>query len=262
MNHRLGVLLVPMLVVALTGCGSPAAYDGTIQVYAASSLQDVIPEEADAIAAWGSNVRIQATYDSSSRLRTQIEQGAPADLFLSADDANTTFLAQDGVPYYASAAFAGNRLVLVVPAGSTSVEAWTDLANPGVRIVAADPFVPVTTYADELVSLLSADRGAPANFQGAYWDNVVSREDNVRAVLAKVELGEADAGFVYATDARTSTRVRVLPLPDEASVEVTYLGVVVSEGSRGDAAAAFLAWLTTEQGAAVLEARGFTRPTY
>jgi molybdate transport system substrate-binding protein len=244
----------------LTGCGSPALGDGAIQVYAASSLQDVIPEEADAIAAWDSTVRIQATYDSSSRLRTQIEQGAPADLYLSADLANLSFLIDSGVTHGASAAFAGNRLVLVVPTASTTVEAWTDLANPGVRIVAANQFVPVTTYADQLLKLLAAERNAPAEFASTYRANVVSREDNVRSVLAKVELGEADAGFVYATDARTSTRVRVLPLPASASVEVMYLGVVLSEGRRGDAAAAFLAWLSTEQGAAILEARGFTRP--
>ena len=262
MSHRLGALLVPMLVVALTGCGLPAMHDEAIQVYAASSLQDVIPEEADAIAAWGSNVRILATYDSSSRLRTQIAHGAPADLYLSADFANISFLIDSGVSHGASAAFAGNRLVLVVPTASTTVEAWTDLASPGVRIVAASQFVPITTYADELLRLLASDRDAPAEFAAAYRANVVSREDNVRAVLAKVELGEADAGFVYATDARTSTRVRVLPLPDEASVEVAYLGVVVSEGSRGDAAAAFLAWLRSEQGAAILEARGFTRPPH
>jgi molybdate transport system substrate-binding protein len=249
-----------VLLVVLTGCGSARADDGVIQVYAASSLQDVIPQEAHAMTAWGSTVRIRATYDSSSRLRTQIEQGAPADLFLSADDVNVGFLYEKGITGTTTAAFAGNRLVLVVAADTAAVETWTDLAAPGVRIVAADPLVPITTYAEQLVSILAKDPHAPAGFVAAYRDNVVSREDNVRAVLAKVELGEADAGFVYATDARTSTRVRVLPLPDAAaSVEVMYEGVVLSDGRRGDAAAAFLAWLGTEQGAAILEAHGFTR---
>jgi molybdate transport system substrate-binding protein len=256
---RRGALSLALLLLVVAACGTEKVGDGAIRVFAASSLQEVVPEEAAALEAWGSTVRVEATFDSSSRLRAQISQGAQADLFLSADQVNVDFLAQEGVSFGASAAFAGNRLVLVVPATSTAVDSWAGLARPGVRVVAADPLVPVTTYADQLVSLLAADRDAPADFESAYRRNIVSREDNVRAVLAKVELGEADAGFVYATDARTSSRVRVLPLPHGATVEVIYVGVVLSEGSRGDAAAAFLAWLSTEQGAAILASHGFSR---
>lgn len=124
-------------------------------------------------------------------------------------------------------------------------------------MIAAGDGVPITHYAAELVANLAAAPDYPAGFAAAYTANIVSREDNVAAVLAKVELGEGDAGIVYATDAAASDRVDVLEIPAGARVAATYAGVVLRDAAHPEAAAAFLAWLAGPKGRAVLEPLGF-----
>ena len=135
-----------------------------------------------------------------------------------------------------------------------------DLARPGVRIVGAGEAVPISRYVAACLEKLAGLPGFPAGYTEAVESNVVSREDNVRAALAKVELGEADAAFVYATDAASSDAVDEIPIPEVANVEATY-GAVAVGGSRHPAeAAAFVAWLAGPRGAAVLARYGFSGP--
>ena len=139
--------------------------------------------------------------------------------------------------------FAGNKLTIIVPtdnpAGLTSP---ADLAKTGLKVIAAGDEVPITKYATQLVDNLAKEPGYPADFAAAYAANVVSKEDNVKAIVAKIELGEGDAGIVYVTDATASDKVATVEVPDGANVPATYAGVVVKASPNQEAATAFLDW--------------------
>jgi molybdate transport system substrate-binding protein len=129
-----------------------------------------------------------------------------------------------------------------------------------VKVIAAGTDVPITKYAEQVVGLLAKEAGFLAAFAAGYAANVVSREDNVKAVVAKVELGEGDAGIVYVTDAAASTKVATIPIPAEANVPATYGGVVVSASKQHAAAHAFLNWLTGADAQVILAGFGFRPP--
>jgi molybdate transport system substrate-binding protein len=199
--------------------------------------------------------------DSSAALRTQIEQGAPADVFLSADLGNPQKLVDAGLAVGPVTTFAGNHAIIVVPkANPGAIDTPADLARPGVRIVAAGEQVPITAYASQLITQLGALPGYAADFASAYEANVVSREDNVRAVVAKLELGEADAGIVYATDALGSKELATVALPPSVAVKAAYGGVVVAASAHSVEGAAFLTWLAGPEGQAILADFGFVAP--
>ena len=120
--------------------------------------------------------------------------------------------------------------------------------------------MPVTTYAAQLIANLQAYRGAQAELPHAIERNVVSREDNVRAVLAKIELGEGDAGIVYATDARGDPKVRVVPLPPGVNVRAEYAAVVPKGSLHPREADTLLGWLVGPEARAIIVARGFLAP--
>jgi molybdate transport system substrate-binding protein len=262
-SRRLGALLAfPVVLLAACAAGSTSGISAPhgVTVFAAASLRDAMGELATAYQAAG-NPALTVSFDSSAALRTQIEQGAPADVLAAADMDNPQRLAAGGHGIRPVVAFATNRLVIVVPADNpASIGSPEDLARDGVRIVAAGEEVPISRYAHEAVTALSGLSGYPADYAAAVDANVVSREDNVRAVLAKVELGEADAAFVYATDARASDAVQVVEVPDEAQVPATYGAVVVASSPRREAAVEFLDWLTGEAGRATMARHGFGPP--
>jgi molybdate transport system substrate-binding protein len=200
--------------------------------------------------------------DASSTLRTQIEQGAPVDVFLSADQTNPTKLVDGGLADGAAVDFAGNLLTVIVPmANPARIATPADLAKPGVKIIAAGADVPITRYASEAVTNLAGLPGYPAGFASAYDARVVSKEDNVKAVVAKVELGEGDAAIVYVTDAKASNKVTTIEIPAAANVPATYAGVVVKASTHAGAAHAFLTWLRGPDGQAILAAFGFLAPS-
>jgi molybdate transport system substrate-binding protein len=120
--------------------------------------------------------------------------------------------------------------------------------------------VPIAKYAAQLVANLAKQPGYPAGFAAAYTANIASQEDNVSAVVAKIALGEGDAGIVYATDAKTSTQVTTIPVPAAANVPATYAGVVVKGSKNLAAAQAFLTWFAGPQGQAILASFGFLPP--
>jgi molybdate transport system substrate-binding protein len=151
-------------------------------------------------------------------------------------------------------------VVIAPPANPADIGSPLDLAKPGVKIIAAGDAVPITKYATQLVARLSAVAGYPADFAARYAANVVSKEDNVTAVVAKVELGEGDAGIVYVTDAKASTKVRTIAIPAAANIVAAYAGVVVKASPQVAAASAFLDWLAGPDGQAVLAGFGFQPP--
>lgn len=206
--------------------------------------------------------KLTVSTDSSAALRTQIEQGAPADVFLSADTTNPQKLVDAGLTSGQPTPFARNVAVIVVPsANAAGIRTPADLARPGLKIIAAGEAVPITTYADKLVDNLAALPNYPPNFAAAYAANVVSREDNVAAIVAKVGLGEGDAGIVYATDAMAAASVVTIGIPPSADVIATYSGVVVGRSGQRTAATTFLTWLAGPDGQAILGRFGFMPPS-
>ncbi len=256
-------LLAALLTIALVGCAGDGASPSTgagreLVVYAAASLTGVMTDIAAAYEAASPASSIVLSSDSSAALETKIEQGAPADVFLSADTASPQALIDRGLAAGDMVVFAVNELAVIVPADNPAgLVSPADLARPGVKVIAAGEAVPITRYAVRLVANLAAEPGYPSDFEAAYTANVVTREDNVSGVVAKVALGEGDAGIVYRTDARGSDRVKTIEVPPGANVPATYGSVVVRASARRVAAAAFLAWLAGPDGQGILAAHGF-----
>lgn len=229
-----------------------------LTVFAAASLTNAFEDLAEPWSASHPGSELILSFDSSSALRAQIEEGAPADVFASADTRNAQLLVDACLAPGPTTAFAGNALVIVVPAGNPAgIGSAADLARSGVRVVTALPDVPITRYTTEVVANLAALPDFPADFVEAVTANTVSEEDNVRAVLAKIELGEGDAAMVYLTDAASSDGVETVAIPDEANVPATYAAVSVGESAQPALAAEFLAFLAGPEGQAVLESYGF-----
>jgi molybdate transport system substrate-binding protein len=249
---------------AATAAASTApssAGGGELTVYAAASLKGVVEKAKTAYEAANPGTTVTLSTDSSSALETQIEQGAPADVLLSADTANPKKLVDKGLADGEPVTFAGNELTVIVPtANPAGITSPADLAKDGIKVIAAGDEVPITKYAKQLVDNLAKESGYPAGFAEAYAANVASKEDNVKAVVTKVELGEGDAGIVYVTDAAASDKVTPIEVPGTANVPATYDGVVVKASRNPAAAKAFLEWLAGSEGQAILADFGFLPP--
>ncbi len=278
-------VLIPVLAVALAACSSgasatpsaapaaaaptaaasaapSAAAGGEIQVFAAASLKTALAKAKTAYEAANPRTTLTISTDSSTALETKIEQGAPADAFLSADTKNPQKLVDGGFATGPVTKFAGNLLTIIVPtANPAGIKAPADLVRPGVKIIACPEAVPIQRYTATLLDNLAKLPGQPADFAAKVNANVVSKEDNVGAIVTKVGLGEGDAGIVYVTDAKTSDKVLPVPVtPDSANVPATYGGVVVKASKSPDAAGAFLTWLAGPDGQAILASFGFLPP--
>jgi molybdate transport system substrate-binding protein len=238
---------------------SVEAFDLTI--FGAASLTDALAEIETTYEAATPGANLVISTESSATLRTQIEEGAPADVFLSADTSNPDALAEAGLTAGDPVPYAGNSLALVVPdANEAGISSPADLATAGVQIIAAGPEVPITGYAAEVVATLAELPDYPAGFADAYAANVVSEEENVRGVLNRIELNEGDAGFVYQTDALGSSEVTAIEIPEAANTHATYAGCVIAGSAHEAQAEAFLAWLTGPDGQAILADFGFVAP--
>ncbi len=220
-------------------------------VFAASSLSEVLPEAAGL---WpdSSTVRVAFSFDASSRLARQIEEGAPADVFVSADEAWMDHVSSAGsLAPRTRADVAGNRLVLIVPVSSTvTINGAADLMRAGGRRLAlAGENVPAGRYARAALESLKV------------WPAVegkIVRGDNVRVALRWVASGEADAGVVYATDARGESRVRTaFVFPDESHPPIVYPAAALKASKSPEAAARFVAFLRGPVARGVLERYGF-----
>jgi molybdate transport system substrate-binding protein len=235
---------ITLLLLGLTpSCGGNGS-DEPLDVYAAASLAEVFPEIApDA----------RYSFAGSDELATQIREGAPADVYASASSRYPQELFEEGL-VEKPVTFASNRLVLIVPrANPGAIESVEDVLQPGTRLVVAAEGVPVGDYTRTVLETLGLS---------AALDNVVSNEDDVKGVAGKVALGEADAGFVYATDVTpVADRVLAIELPDDAQPPIEYQVAVVAGSDDEDAAEEFVEKLLGDEGREALERAGFGVPT-
>jgi molybdate transport system substrate-binding protein len=239
--HRLVLAATALAVVAVLFVGAASgAGQAQITVFAASSLTDVLPE-IDSTPRY--------SFGGSNTLAAQIRQGAPAQVFLSANMTIPQQLSQQGL-CSKPVVFTRNTLVLIVPSSNPAgIKSVYDLRAPGTKLVVAGVGVPVGSYTRQILGNM--------NLSGVL-SNVVSNETNVREVLAKVALGEADAGFVYSTDAKTVPgRVTVLTLPAWAQPKVQYGICLPASAQDNPDAKAFVAKVLSKAGQAKLIAAGF-----
>lgn len=254
------VALALASVLAVAGCGPASSSSGpsaVITAFVAASLRDAMAAAAPAYADT-TGVRIETSADASAALRVQIEQGARADLFLSADTKNPDALLAGGLVIGSVVPFTQNSLAIIVPKSNPAgIQTALDVGRSGVKIVAAGEGVPITGYADRLVEQLAAGTANPGTFVAAYAANLVTREDNVKAVVTKIELGEGDAAIVYVTDALAATGVIVIPIPIGSNILATYAGIVPATALHPDAGRSFLDWMAGPSGQAILARFGF-----
>ncbi len=247
---------------ASQSAGSAAGASTDLQIYAAASLKAVLDQVKTAYEAATPGITLTISTDSSTALETKIEQGAPADVFLSADTENPKALFDKGLASSPVVHFAGNLLTVIVPAANPAgIGAPVDLARSGVKVIACAVGVPIEKYTAQWVAKVSSLPAYGADFATRFDANVVSREDNVGAIVTKVALDEGDAGVVYVTDAKASDKVKTIAIPANQNVPATYGGVAVKASAHGEAAAAFLAWLTGPKGEAILASFGFAPPS-
>ncbi len=254
------------LLSLVVACDGPTPADsedggvsGTLSVFAAASLTDVFGEIGEAFESEHPDVDIEFNFAGSSALATQIEEGAPADVFASANLEQMQRLVDGDLIAGEGQVFVRNLPVIVVPADNPAeVATPADLAKSGLRLVLALEDVPIGRYAREVIANLAADPGYGAEFEAAALGNLVSSEEDVRAVLAKVELGEADAGVVYRTDAAVGgDRVQVIEIPSEANIVAEYPIAQTAEARNPGAAQAFIDFVLGEAGQSALIAAGF-----
>jgi molybdate transport system substrate-binding protein len=243
----------------LAGCGSGpstgaagstgAAVADEVVVFAAASLTDAFTQLGQAFTDEYPGTSVTFGFAASSELARQVVEGAPADVFASADVANMAKVVDadevDGEP----ATFATNRPTIIVPAGNPAgIERLEDLIRPGLVIVVCAPEVPCGSYASDVFDAAGVEV-TPDSY-----------EENVRAVVTKVGLGEADAGIAYETDADVDDRIDGVSLPDDLDVVAEYPMAVTAEARNPAAGRAFVDFTLGERGQAILREYGFGTP--
>ncbi len=234
---------------------------GTLTVMAAASLTAAFQEIGKEFESQHSGVKVEFNFAGSQQLAQQIGQSAPADVFASANTAQMDEVVKTGqVDAGAPKVFVMNRLVVIYPkANPAKINRLQDLAKPGLKIDLAAKEGPVGQYALDFMDKASKD----ASFGAAYKDdvikNVVSYEDNVKAVLTKVSLGEADAGIVYTTDAAAAPAgtIEQLAIPDAFNVIASYPIAVIKTSKSPDLAKAFVDMVLSQTGQDILKKYGF-----
>ncbi len=260
MKRFLYVLLLLALVMA--GCSPavtamPASKARVLNVFAAASLSDAFTEMGKNFEAANPDVKILFNFAGSQALRTQIEEGAPADVFASANQTEMDHLVTGGfIARDAPRIFLNNRLIVILPAKDPAgLAKLEDLAKPGIKIVLAAEDVPVGMYARQALDKMNGQFGA--DFKDKVLANVVSNEDNVKQVVTKVQLGEADAGIVYTSEAIAAPDLKTIEIPAEMNVIAKYPIAPLAKSVNADLAKAFVNYVLSAEGQAILQKWGF-----
>lgn len=240
---------------------TPIPAEGEITVFAASSLTDAFKEAGAKFQEKNPKAKVTFNFAASSALATQINEGAPADVFASADSAqmkNVTDKGNAADPVV----FVTNVPTIVVPKSGSPVATFADLAKPGVRLVLAAPEVPIGKYArDVFANASKTSGGVSPDFSDKVLSNLKSNESNVRAVLSKVQLGEADAGIVYTTDAAAAAKdVKLVEVPASYNIVAQYPIAVTKGNKNATTAKAWVAFITGAEGQAIMAKYGFGKP--
>jgi molybdate transport system substrate-binding protein len=258
MSSLFRVALALLGVPALIGRSADPA-PSTLTIFAAASLTDAFGELGRSLERSRPGLTVRFNFAGSQQLAAQLEQGARADLFASADRRWMSYATGRGLLDGDARVFARNRLVVILPRTNPArIVALPDLARRGTKVVMAAEAVPAGKYSREALERLAVAPGFPAAYDRHVLANVVSQEENVKGVLAKVQLGEADAGLVYRSDVTPSASesVRMLDIPDAYNVLASYPIAVVRSARNPEAARLFLALVFSPTGQRLLETHG------
>ena len=231
-----------------------------LTVFAAASLTDAFRELGWRLEQQRPGLKVTFNFAGSQQLAVQLEQGAAADVFATADQRWMSYAQEHGLVEADPQVFTRNRLVVIVPKTNPArIAGLADLARRGTKIVLAAEAVPAGKYSREALHKLASASKFRANYDTRVLANVVSQEDNVKAVVAKVQLGEADAGIVYRSDVTpaTSRYVRPFDIPDQYNVVASYPIALVKGAKNQEAAEAFISLVVGEEGQRVLGRNGF-----
>jgi molybdate transport system substrate-binding protein len=259
----LSMILVCLVAGSVAACGGDSgggeqtSERSTLTVLAASSLTDAFGELENTFEEQNHDVDVATSLAGSSELLTQIQQGAPADVFASADEARMNTALQDGLVTEPKI-FARNRPVVIVPADNPAgIEELGDLADANAQIVLAEETVPIARYAEEVLD--NADSEYGEGFAQRVRDKIVSREANVRASANRVALGEADATFVYISDVTQDIRdqVQIIEIPENLNVVATYPVATIKGSQNPELAQAWVDLVLSEEGQRVLKKYNF-----
>ncbi len=232
---------------------------GDLTIFAAASLTDAFEALERELESANPDLSITYNFGGSQALVTQLQEGAEADLFASANVAQMAAAAEAGLIAGDAVPFVHNRLAIVTPANNPAgIKSPADLGTAGILLVLAQPEVPAGRYARQAVCKMATDTETyGTGFTERVAANVVSEEEDVRDVLAKVTLGEADAGIVYVSDAATAAdQVEVVDIADEVNVVATYPVAALAGGDEA-LSSAFIAYLLSDEGQTILASFGF-----
>ncbi len=230
-------------------------------MFAASSLTDVFRDVTRVFEESHPNAKVTIVYAASSTLRAQLEHGARADLFASADQRQMEFAQEAGVIDGEPVTFAINRLAIIVPVAAAAVASLSDLSRDGVKLAVASAHTPIGVYTEAVLLRIAADPEFGPAFVAKIRSNVVIEALNVRQTVAIVEIGEVDAALAYRTDVAAGESLRAIPLPERVNVDATYPIAAVMESEARALARQFIELLLSEQGRAILERHGFGSPS-
>jgi len=251
------ILLLGSAATSRATAAAPAA--STLRVAAAASLADAFGAVARAFEAAHPGTVVRLDLAGSQQLTLQLEQGAAADVFASADPRWMDVVREHGLVSGEPRVFARNRLVVIVPRDNPAgIERLQDLAKPGVKVVMGAEAVPVGAYGRAVLRNLSRAAGFDPDFARRVLANLVSEEESVKSVAGKVQLGEADAGLVYRSDVSSALAraVRVLEIPDSANVLASYPIAVLRDSRSPERAREFVALVLSAAGQRLLERHG------
>jgi molybdate transport system substrate-binding protein len=255
-------MLAAVLMLAVTAGPASAQSQAKITVFAAASLTEAFNALGPAFTK-KTGIAVTFNYGGSDTLATQIKQGAPADVFASANLTQMKVVNDAALIAGSAKTFAKNRLVLIAPKGDgVKVATPLDLISPGVKVVLAAPTVPVGAYARATFAKMAGQNGYPADFPAQIDKNVVSDELDVKAVVTKISLGEGDAGVVYSTDVTPTVapKLNVFPFPAGVVPDIEYPIAVLKGAADAKSAQAFVDYVLSPDGQAFLKARGFISP--
>lgn len=258
--RRLFIMLVVGVVTLQAATSATAKKTTTLTVFAAASLSEAFNEIGSQLEREHPGWKVRFNYAGSNQLALQIENGAKADVFASADQPWMQYLSERDRLSGAARTFARNRMVAIVPRTNPArIGSLLDLARPGVKLVLTGAAVPAGRYAREALRRLAEKPEYGEGFARRTLANLVSEEENVRAVVTKVQLGEADAGFCYVSDALgpAARYLRTFPIPEDVNVLADYPIAVLRSAPSSEAAQAFVERVLSAEGQKVLARHGF-----
>ncbi len=251
------------LLLTPLGCSGDSDGESTVTVLAAASLTDALREIAREFETVNPGIEVKLNFAGSQRLRSQLELGAQADVFASADEIQMQLAREAGLLSGGSQVFASASMAVIAATAST-VSTLRDMSTSGTKVVLAHESVPAGTYSRELLQLLSGDdSGLGADYAERVLANVVSNEPSVKFVEQKVVLGQADAGIVYRPGVLTAVadnRAREIPLPSHTEVKARYPIAVLSNSANRRTARLFIEFVLSESAQEILAGYGFGPP--